>query len=249
MERTFLYHAHVTGLSGEVTLPFHELIPVQAASAIPVTGGYCATRVGNFNYRDMISFRSATSITSGSFSESDDAWSTLMTTEVEELNVLDVLTAHRVVARLTSKHPRNGEEPSIIPLGSYFENLRIGGNEINVQVDDRSFVRCAKYSELREQINQNLDFRHQLSHREDLSARAPKGILLCTVLKMLGDYPGLEVNGNSVHMPQFGTVFLGEFLVTPYSRTITMVRLVLGSTPKGHVTIGSGSGNGEPYPP
>lgn len=249
MKRIFLYHAHVVGLSGEITVPFSEVIPVQAASAIPVTGGYCATRVEDFRYRDMLSFRSATTITSGSFSESDDAWSTLMTAEVEGFNLLNVVTADRVVARLASKHPRNGGEPSIIPLGSYFENLRIAGHEIKAQMDEEHFGRCPKYSDLRNAINAEMEFRQQISHEEDLSARPPNGILLCSLLKRVGEFPGLETRGNSIHVPHFGTVHLGEFLITPSSRTITMIRFELGSTPKGHGSVSSGSGNGEPYPP
>ena len=249
MERTFLYHAHATALTGEITLPFHEPIQVQAPSAIPVTGGYCKTRSENFNYRDMISFRAATSITTGSLSEPDDAWSTLMTADIEGLNLLNVVTADRVVARLASKHPRRGGEPSIIPLGSSFQNLRIAGCEVTVELDDERFSRCQRYGELRNAINEDLEFRQQLSHEEDLSTRAPNGSLLGTLVKKIGDCPGVEIKANSIRIPQFGTVYLAEFLISPYSRTITMIRCVLGSTPKGHATIGSGSGNGEPYPP
>src|SRR5215831_8902264 len=102
MERTFFYHALASGVSGRITAPFQDLIEVQAASALPHTGGYSAARVENFRYKEILSFRSSTTLTIGSFSEDKRKYNTLATTTVEGLNILDAVTADRIVARLAS---------------------------------------------------------------------------------------------------------------------------------------------------
>lgn len=251
MERTFLYHAHASGLSGRITLPFDEVIPVQAPAAIPVTGGYSSTRAENFRYRDILSFRSATSVVSGAFSAKEQAYETLMSTTIEGLNILDVVTADVIVARLTSRHPKDGGEPSIIPLGSYFENLRLAGCKVEAQLNTEQFVRCPRYQELRELINQDAGVRSRLSHGfADLSAQPRNGALLCSLAGEVNvNCRELKADGHAIHVPHFGTVYLAEFLITPYSRSITMLRADLASAVEGHVSSGGGSGNGEPYPP
>ena len=99
MERTFLYHALATGVSGRITQPFQELLEVQAASALPSTGGYSASRVENFRYKELLSFRSAVTLTTGTFSERKRTYNTLGTVTVEGLNIHGAITADRVVAR------------------------------------------------------------------------------------------------------------------------------------------------------
>lgn len=251
MERTFLYHAHASGVSGRITLPFNEIIPVQAPAAIPTTGGYCATRVENFRYRDIVSFRSATSIVSGEFSAKEQAHETLMTATIEGLNILDMVTADVIVARLTSRHSQDGGEPSIIPLGSYFENLRIAGCKVKAPLNTEPFVRCPRYQELRQFINEDAEIRSRLSRGfADVSAQPRNGALLCSLASDVNlDCRELKADGHAIHVPQFGTVYLAEFLITPYSRSITMLRAELGSPVQGQVMSGGGSGNGEPYPP
>lgn len=251
MERTFLYHAHASGVSGRITLPFDEVIPVQAPAAIPTTGGYSSTRVENFRYRDIVSFRSATSVVSGEFSAKDQAYETLMSATIEGLNILGMVTADAIVARLTSRHPRDGGEPSIIPLGSYFENLRVAGCKVDAPLNTEQFLRCPRYQELRQVINQDAEVRSRLSRGfADLSAQPHNGALLCS---LAGDVNvncrELKADGHAIHIPQFGTVYLAEFLILPYARSITMLRAELGSPVQGQISSGGGSGNGEPYPP
>jgi hypothetical protein len=251
VEKTFLYHAHASGVSGRITLPFEEVIPVQAPAAIPVTGGYSTTRVENFRYRDILSFSSATSIVSGDFSAKEQSYETLMSASIEGLNLLDVVTADLIVARLTSKHPRDGAEPSIVPLGSYFENLRIAGCKVDVPLDNDQFVRCPRYADMRRTIIEDAEARGRLSHGlPDLAAQPPGGALLCSLASEVNVHcREVKADGHAIHVPHFGTVYLAEFLIMPYSRSITMLRVELGCSVEGQITSGGGTGNGQPYPP
>lgn len=250
MEKTFLYDARATGVSGMVTLPFQDLIHVQAPSALPITGGYSSSTVENFRYKDILSFRSASTVTTGSFSEADQSYNTLVTATVEGVNILGVVTADTVVARLTSRRPKDGGEPSIIPLGSSFANLRVGGCPVDVHLDMDRFAKWQTYSDLRKALVEDKQFCAQLSFgQQDLSARPPNAPLFSSVVNQIIPHcTELKPDGQALHVPHFGTVYLAEFLITPYARSITMIRAVLGCSVEGRVLIAHGSGNGQGYP-
>ncbi len=250
MEKTFLYDARATGVSGMVTLPFQDLIQVQAPSALPITGGYSSSRIENFRYKDILSCRSATTVTTGSFSEADQSFNTLATATVEGVNILDVVTADLVVARLTSKHPKDGGEPSIIPLGSSITNLRVGGCPVDVQLDMDRFLKWQTYSDLRKALIEDKEFCAQLSRgQQDLSTRPPNSALFCSAINRVTPHCAEhKPDGHALHIPHFGTLYLGEFLITPYAKSITMIRVVLGCAVEGRALFAHVSGNGQGYP-
>ena len=132
MKIKFLYHAEAVGATGYITLPVRETMEIQASVALPINGGHGAARVENCHHRNYFSFRVAESHVSGAYSAKDRAYESLATTTIERINILDVVTCDRVIARLTSKYPEDGSEPSFVPLGSRFENLRIAGHKIEV---------------------------------------------------------------------------------------------------------------------
>jgi len=49
--------------------------------------------------------------------------------------VLDVLTADRVVGQIITEHPLVGYVPIISFLGTRFENLRIAGHPVELDLD------------------------------------------------------------------------------------------------------------------
>src|SRR5260370_38894652 len=118
MNKRFLYHAEAFGASGSITLPHQEVLDVQASVSLPLTGGHAKSRVENFRHRNLISFEAAESHVVGSYSAKDKAHGTLSTSMIEGLNIMDIVTCDRIVARVTTKHADDGSEPSIIPLGS-----------------------------------------------------------------------------------------------------------------------------------
>ncbi|MGH9377309.1 MAG: choice-of-anchor P family protein [Terriglobia bacterium] len=251
MEKRFLFHAQATGVSGQITLPFNDLIEAQAATALPQTGGYSTSRVENFSYKQIVSFRSATTQTTGSYSAKDEAYNTLVTATIEKLNILDQVTADLVVAHLTSKHPKAGGQPSIIPLGSHFENLRIAGRQVDVQVDAETFSKLDTYDHVCARLQEDKDWRRELLQgQEDLTIPPPQNTLLCSIVRSIRpDSSDLKPVGCAIHVPNFGAVYLGEFLIQPYQRSLTMIRANLGSPVEGHFMAAYISGNGQGYPP
>jgi hypothetical protein len=73
---------------------------------------------------------------SGNRSLKNHGWVTLATSVLEGFNVLDVITVDRVVAQVSTEHPlENGHTPYVTFLGTQFENLRIGGYKVEVELD------------------------------------------------------------------------------------------------------------------
>ena len=62
-------------------------------------------------------------------------FTTLTTTTVECLNVMNVLTADRIVLRMSSRHFMDYSEPTFTFLGSHIENLRLGGYPVEIKYD------------------------------------------------------------------------------------------------------------------
>lgn len=236
MYTRFLYHAEAYGASGELTLPQREIMDVQASVSLPLTGGHGRSRVQDFRHRSFLSFRSAESQVVGSYSKKDGAHGTLATCTVEGLNIMDVVTCDRIVARMTSKHFEDGSEASIIPMGSRFENLHIAGHRIAPELAIDDLCEHDTWSKLGK-----AKVRFQKHEKKDMAA--------CTLVRNLDELPGgLKPNGLGIHVPHFGTVYLAEMFITPDARRLLMLRVELGCSVEGHYTAGGSGGNGS-WPP
>jgi hypothetical protein len=121
----FFFTGHAVGFGGRVTLPFDEQIEAQAATALPVTGGYGSARVENFRFREICSFRSAHSAVSGIYNFQSQSWESLITVTIEGLSILGLVTADRVVGRFTSSHPN--PDVKDVPEQGYHRDRRSEG--------------------------------------------------------------------------------------------------------------------------
>jgi len=251
MNKRFLYHAEAYGASGSITLPVQETMEVQASLSLPITGGHGRVRVENFRHRNFLSFRSAEAQVVGSYSAKDKAHGTLATATVEGLNIMDVVTCDRIVARMTSKHPEDGSESSIIPLGSRFENLRIAGHKFEPELAIDAFCENDTWSKLGQaHAADKADFRKlSMVKSDDAALPRSKGMAACTLVRNLDALPGgLKPNGLGIHVPHFGTVYLAELFVTPDARRLLMLRVELGCSVEGGYGSGGAGGNGS-WPP
>jgi hypothetical protein len=106
--------------------------------------------VGETNIEGLISFKRGHTRVAGAhiqqkmdvFGNDHAGWVTLATAALEGYNVEDIITADRVVAQLSTQHSmtNNPEQPiSHVPrvnfLGTRFENLRVGGYPVEVELD------------------------------------------------------------------------------------------------------------------
>jgi hypothetical protein len=230
-------------LAATFTKPRAEFLEAQAPVAIPGTGGVSSSVVENFNFRDIISFRRGYSHAMGTHNPDTGAFNTLVTSVMEGFNIMGVVTVDRVVARLASKHfiePPPGQttipEPSILTIGSHIENLRIAGHRVTCKPNNKVLSDWGTYSEARDGCD-------PLSKTVEV-----EGSLICTSI-----FSELECDlkpvGNRIDIPEFGSLFFGEILITEAERKLTMIRFELGCSVQASGSGPEVGGNGSPVPP
>ncbi len=130
------YHAEATVLRGHLHLPLSQHIHPQAFARLPEEGGYISQHAHDYRLEHVIAYtRAYTQVAGNQEIKHGRGFNTLATAVVEGLNVLDVVTADRVVGQLSTEHPLEGHTPRISLLGTRFENLRIAGHPVNFDFD------------------------------------------------------------------------------------------------------------------
>jgi hypothetical protein len=255
MKTKFLYHADAVGATGSLTLPFHETMEVQASVALPVNGGHASTHVEDFRHRKVFSFRRAESQVVGSYSVKDKAHGTASQVMLEGVNILDVVTCDRIVMRLTSKHDDVPHaEPSFMLHGTRFENLRIGGQKIDVDLATDLFNDLSTWDKLTTAFKNDKKAKAELDKLafypdEGKKLAAAKGTFGCTLARSMEKLPaGLTYKDGGIYVPHFGTVRLAEFYVCRKYRRLLMLHVDLGCSTEGCFSGGSGGGGGDPFP-
>jgi len=268
--RVHYYHADASALGGRLQRPFDQIVPLQAPLSLSPAGGYASADTQAFRLGAIVSFEAAHTQVAGSESETG-SFSTMVTSVVEGLNVLNTFTADRVVAQISIDHPREGYIPRVNFIGTQFENVRIGGQSVEICLDldlcnqgegfpdqpltsDDSFL-----SRVADQRKAMLDGqsipdwvtdRYQWPRAEIPGA---KQSVLCSLVTEIrsksecGPFPGKKC-GNVFDLPEFGKGFLGELIVDGTAFRLIMVRLELGCGTRGKISIGHGSGNGSTSP-
>ena len=270
---SYHYHAWAHALSGHLTRPLDHGIEVQAGTTLPTTGGHHSSHVENFRFEHIVRFDAAYSEVSGGEKEEEDGLirTSLATTVVEGLNILDVVTADRVVARVTSRHesrrkpkvksPEYESEPEshILTLGSRFENLRVAGFPIEVELHHELFLKLDTFEEVMNEFAKNGEFWKMAHHPVAPGQSPPKlpkkiaaeGVVCCSLVKQLepAKCPGFVYHGHYGHVlvvPEFGKIHMAEVLCEYGRKTLTMLRVELGSPHVGHMLAAQSGSNGRP---
>jgi hypothetical protein len=265
----YLFHAHAIGLSGHITRPFEELIDVQAASALPPTGGLSSGRKRSYRLRGILTHQGAHSKATGSFNRDTKANETLATATVQGFNLCDTVVADDITARITSVHLVGGEH-RITPQGSAFLNLRIAGRVIELEDNVDVFHELDTLEKVRDHYRNNTnDFRTNFDRQayagEDAVLPENKrryfrwfrhgstgelpvckgGFTIVPLFKVKNpSAPGFEVHGNVISVENFGRIILGELIISGDRRRLTMLHVDLGSPTEGAVTAAAAEGNG-----
>lgn len=136
-KRTHTYHAEAAALHGRIERPLDQAVPPQSYLKLKDQGGYLSLDSDSYRLEGLVSFSRAYGQVSGTeeVRKAGHGWVTLATSVIEDLNILEVITADRVVAQVSTEHPEEGYVPRITFLGSRFENLRIAGQLVEVPVD------------------------------------------------------------------------------------------------------------------
>jgi hypothetical protein len=230
IKRQHFYHAEATVLEGHLSLPLVEDIERQAYAKLPaVEGGYISEPPKGYRLGSVISYSSAyTQVAGHPDVKPGHGWSALATAVVEDFNVLDILTADRVVAQISTSHPLVGYVPSVSFLGTRFENLRIAGHPVEVKLDldllGPKPANDAPYSRDRGFLDKISSQYQPIRHHEDVPGdlhqrynRLPAGFgsgkdyretVECSLVNHVdGSYPGKSF-GHAIRVPNFGVIHL-----------------------------------------
>lgn len=261
----FRYKARAVALTAHLRLPYDSVAPPQAIVALPPEGGLADEPVGAFSFHGVVSISSAVSVVAGSIDKRDGGYDSLANTTIEGFDVLGVVTADRIVSRIAAKHPADGGPPSITPLGSHFQNLRIAGHKVDVELATDTFGRWSTFEGVRGAYRANTEgFREEFNELallgksggilerlrsyfpwggEEAGDEIPAdgdGLIRCgLVRKIAGLGSSMERHGHVIYVPGFGVVRLGEFFMTHDARGLTMIEIDLGSTPAGKTSGGT----------
>jgi hypothetical protein len=271
------YNAEAEALSGDLTLPLIQEVKPPTYVKLNERGGYVSQHVENYRLGGVVSFRSAyTQVGGNPDPKTDHGWNTLTTAVIEDLNVLDIVTADRIVCQISTDHPPIGYVPTVTFLGTRFENLRIAGHELKMSLNldmlgpkpkkdagylsDREFQK--RVTAQREGVKGLKDLPAEIAahyNQAPSSAGKPGSIKCSLVNKVEGGYPGRSF-GHVIDVPNFGKIYLAILNVeesdfgTPTGAprattiTLTMIKMMMGCVGAGNLAGGVGKTNGASYP-
>jgi hypothetical protein len=275
-ERVFHYHAASNALGGVLTHPYKSVISSEANTALANAGGYNASKTVPYHLDHVLHCDKAYTHATGG--EEDGYWATLTSAVLEGVNLLEVVTADKIVAQISSKHPKKGHHPIVSFVGSQFVNLRINGQPIEVTLDVHPLpgkpVPPAKgksspssdpqVSSYHDPVVRKLaaaQSRKITSHKhapdwaerrygwlESVNDIDDRGHLLCTLVREIKGSDPDYTFGQVIHVPGFGNIYLAEVSCDAKSHHLTMLRAEMGCASSGTVSMSVAATNGHPMP-
>jgi len=276
-KRIHHYHANAHALGGHLERPVAQHVPIQVPSSLSPVGGYSSSKTGEFHLQGILSFKGASTQVAGSRNR-NGAWTTLVTSVVEGVNVLEVITADRLVAQISLEHPLEGYQPKVTFAGTRFENLRVAGHRVDpvtnldlcstrpTTAEGYPTVSCLAHKGFMDTVaehynhmsdpnylpkwvtNRTIPAWVQDRYKGSAAPRAGRDVVVCSLVKEITGQFPGAPYGHVIEVPEFGKAFLAELVVDHNSFQLSMLRLELGCGTDGSVDVGSGRGNGTTYP-
>ena len=208
--------------------------------------------------------KQAAAVTDHRGQQSQLSTTTTVTAETREISVgiKPVVSIKRVRGTLVSRSSVAGSgEPSITPArDTTIQGVTIGGNALTVNLNVGFFQKFDTRSKVFAASDDVKSFQRYGNHfvlGATVEGQSPPrpglitgdGVIYTTIVKELkwdGKPPtNARIDGHSVIVNDFGTVYFGELLIYKYERRLTMVRFELGSPIGGYcdfVDVGSDGG-------
>ena len=237
------YHADAYVLSANLEQPLTDDVKPQAYVKLHEDGHYRYEPAERFRRKGIISYQSGyTQVAGHRSAKPGHGFTTLATSVVEGLNVLDVVTADRVVGQISTTHPpydpANGLSdpvPSVTFLGTRFDNLRINGHKVEVErhldiLGPKPANQKSYFDDFDDDGNdvdvlnrlakQYDDIQHVVglpawakeSYKFDRAATQQQGKAECSLVSRVKGAPDISF-GHVIDLPHFGKIFLGELIV------------------------------------
>jgi hypothetical protein len=254
-DKTFYYQASASPLGGQMEQPFLRPIPSPASSALSAAGGFASSQSEAFNHENIVSFTAAHTRISGHEAPDGSEFSTLVTTVVEGLNILEIVTAKRVVAQLAVAYPKNGNPRRIATAGSQFDGLRVGGYDAHPKLNGNllhSPVDLTNIQGIGKRQSKAFQGSKWLTARYGWTGSRQKdqvGLTMCSLVTTLDPEIPFSTAGHVIDIPDFGRIFLGELLVSHGFAQLSMVRAELGCNVHASLTVSVAGTGGTMMPP
>jgi hypothetical protein len=237
--KPYSFRADANALGGFLEKPFEKIIPTLAPVSLPAVGGFAMARSEAFTLDEIIRCSSAYTRVSGRENVKkgvkDGSVSILVTAVVEGLNILEVVTARRIVAQVSIwvPDPDSEELPKFSLLGSRFEGLKLAGHDPCADPVTWPDIQRIGLAQAGEPAQKNDTW-----VTSDLpSGKGNDTFCLCV--------DGFESPGPcKVLIPGFGLITLAQLVITPDAVRLVALRADLGCPVTGGVSIAAAGGGG-----
>ena len=264
-DRKHTYHAEAHALEADLQTPIKT--PIKPQAYVKVHGensAYLSERSMDFRLEGLFSFRHAYTQAAGTRSlKEDGGWVTLATSVIEGFNVLDVVTADRIVSQISTEYPLAGYVPDVTFLGTRFEGLKIAGRAVDVTLDRDFLGGKPKNGEM---YGGEKDFRRKVNDQRTKVCRgaskritdrynqipldaSPEETIECSLVQDVKDCELGTPYGHVIDIPHFGRVHLavvrlerGRYTTKTGEHPRITIKLTMVELDLGCSTHGTGSG-------
>jgi hypothetical protein len=270
-KKLYSLRADANALGGFLEAPVARVLPTLAPVSLPPVGGFAMARSEAFTADEIISCSSAYTRVSGQECCEDGSASILVTAVIEDLNILEVVRADRIVTQLSIRLSDESPTLGFSVTGTAFEGLRIAGHECRAMLNEElqrphdskvaggrltwEQARQAGRVQGESLLNGFKDGSEDahgwvVSRHRRMTAEPPAaggGYALASLVDRLEVAGGCRSHGHIVEIPGFGQILLGELLVSCDAVQLIGIRAELCCPVPGRFTIllagGGGSGD------
>ena len=252
LEKAFCFGADANAFGGILSEPAGSVLIPTAGSVSLSHGGGSATCPPAPASMGGISVRSTHSEVMGQqVGGPGSDWETVLTSEIEDLDILGIVTAAKLTCKITVRHPY--QDPPYYPSVSFAEcnfwgGLMVNGKSVHPVLTTSQYDRSASdvaesqcswfddvtmLSRVEGQTNKLLhqqppiwlDSRYCWMTKEN--SRRAKGHIRCSLVTGFNPDGGLKSFGHVLEVQNLGYLFLGELIADHTSFNITMLRAEL----------------------
>lgn len=270
VEDRFVFLGVATGPAGLITRVDEDttvdaVMPVQAASALPVIGGLSEVRSGPYVLKiekprpvTLFSVGSSYTRAEGRVGK-DGTYVTTVVAQTEEAVITENINIPATRAALVSLHGKRDKVAGITPEGSVLEKIRLGRYTAMIELDLDPFIKNPTQASLLSFYRRNAKFRRENYRR--FHAPSPEatevpaytdGTIVTSIVKRIfwdGEpNPDVTIDNYTMIWKGVGRLILGELLISETSKRLTMIRTMLGSPIEGKATFSEVQTNGHRIP-
>lgn len=228
------YRADAVAIGGLLERPFARSLPMQSATSLAPSGGESEVSSTNFQFERIISAGATHSRVEGQSVRG--VLTTRAMAAAEDLNLLDVIRAEKLVAYLSTEHLGDQLAGPRVDLGGVLiSGLRVGDSVLRVHLDLSLLNNDNRFPA------EPPSFQKGLWNKVGQKVDPDEHSLQCSLVKAIevirGELPGKVIGPNIIEIPNFGRMYLAELLLSRDLYELTMIRFELDSTVQGDISI------------